>query len=844
MTRTEVHKFGGTSVADASCLARVASLIAERAEESVRLVVVPSAMAGVTDRLVELGRHAVANDREQVDRRITELRARHLEVLRKVSTEVTEGVAARIESHLLALEELTHALGQLGELSLRSRDRLLSIGEKLSAPIVALALEARGLSAVALEADTFLETDDHFGEAQPLLQEGRARIRAAISPHLDQGRVTVVTGYCGCAPDGATTTLGRGGSDLSATVIAAALPADEVTIWTDVDGVATADPRVVAEAQVIPHLNYREAAEMSYYGAKVLHQRSMIPAVAMNLPVRTRNSFRPEIEGTLLDGRFTPGSHPVKAITSIHGQALVSVEGKGMAGVPGMAARVFRTLADRGISVTMISQSSSEASICFAVPAEQGDAAEMALKRELRPELARGNVEEIDVSSRIGLVAAVGLGMAHTPGIAARVFGALARRRLNILAIAQGSSELNISLALEESDIPIAVRALHEEFGLHRIDTGDDTGERFDLLLFGTGKIGRAVARLLMGRSQYIERRFGLEPRIVALADRSGFFFEPRGIANSQIESLLEGKVKGESLHSRGALPLPNPKHLVETALQYRLVHPILVDLSDADDSGEAFRFALERGCDVVSANKKPLAGDPEEFAAIQEAAAHNDRLLRAEATVGAGLPVIGTVEMLLASGDRIRSIEGCLSGTLAFLMEQLENGQRFSEAVRLAAERGYTEPDPADDLSGWDVMRKATILARWTGLLEVGASNVPEGLVGDELRGLPRNELFEELKQFDAPLAERVEDARRRECVMRYVARVEPGHLEVGPRPVPRSSPLGQLQGADNMIVIVSEHYRERPLVVRGPGAGIDVTAQGVLADILRIAAERSRGR
>ena len=336
-------------------------------------------------------------------------------------------------------------------------------------------------------------------------------IVAALSPRLARGEVPVVTGFCGRAPDGATTTLGRGGSDLTATLLAAALRADEVTIWTDVDGVFSADPGIVPSARVIRQLNFREAAEMSYYGAKVLHQRTMIPVASLGIPVRTRSSFAPEAGGTLIDGRVTPGSHPVKAVTAVRDQCLVSVEGKGMAGVPGVAARLFAAIAAARISVTMISQSSSESSICLAVPGDRAIDAEQTLKREFRADITRGDVDEIVVRRGASLIATVGLGMAHTPGVAARVFTALAKRGVNVLAVAQGSSELNITLAVAEGGTNDAIRSLHAEFGLDRIDTGDDSARAFDLILLGSGNIGRALVALIHDRHAHIVERFGLD---------------------------------------------------------------------------------------------------------------------------------------------------------------------------------------------------------------------------------------------------------------------------------------------------------------------------------------------
>jgi aspartokinase/homoserine dehydrogenase 1 len=838
--RVEVHKFGGTSVGDAQRVAAVAR-IAHDASAGSRVVVVASAMAGVTDQLIAAGTAAARGDREEGTRLVDAVLARHLDALDRLGGGDAAAVGAEIRRIVLTVLDVIRAVAHLRELTPRTRDDIIAAGEKLSVRLVTAALKNAGAGAEAIDADTFLETDDRFGEANALMGISDRTIAAALRPFLERGEIPVVTGFCGRAPDGATTTLGRGGSDLSATLIAAALRADEVTIWTDVDGVFTADPKVVPAARVIRQLNFREAAEMSYYGAKILHQRTMIPVASLGIPVRTRNSFAPDTEGTLIDGRITPGSHPVKAVTAVRDQCLVSVEGKGMAGVPGVAARLFKAIADARISVTMISQSSSEASICLAVPGDRAIDAEQTLKREFRSDITRGDVDEIVARRGVSLIAAVGLGMAQTPGVAARAFVALARLGVNVLAVAQGSSELNLTLAVDHDETAEAIRALHAEFGLDRIDTGEDTARGFDLILLGCGKIGRALAELLKERHAHILDRFDLDARIVAVADRTGFLVRPVGIPQEELAGILESKTGGAKLAERNdAVTSEDPLAMVRHVLSYRLARPVLVDVTDGEDTAEALLEALRLGCDVVSANKKPLAGSFERYRALVDGARAAGRLLKMEATVGAGLPVVDTLEMLLATGDRLTAAEGCLSGTLGFVMTRLEEGVPFSQAVAEAARLGYTEPDPVADLSGADVGRKAVILGHLSGLAVSDNAIEVEGLVDPELAARPLDVLIEALRAYDAPIAERVANARRDGRALRYVARVEAGRIAVGPVEVPCDSPLGMLKGTDNMIVFTSERYAARPLVVSGPGAGIDVTAMGVLGDILRIAGER----
>ncbi|MBW1809593.1 MAG: aspartate kinase [Deltaproteobacteria bacterium] len=466
MPPIQIHKFSGSSLESAQRIKLAAELV-KQAQARARVIVVATAMAGVTDALDAAANKAAQGDRVTGLDQLKVILDKHQAELSALGGSETGATRSEIEQISKELTEMIGSVALLAQLTQRTRDRILAAGEKLSARLLAVALDNTGLIAYVKDSDTFLETDDNFGEASLLRSLADRKIAVELLPILERNAVPVVSGFCGRAPDGATTTLGRGGADLTATSIAVAIEADQVTLWTDLDGVYSADPKVVPDARVIDHLNYREAAEMSYYGAKLLHPRSMIPVAPLGIPVYVRNSLEPGKSGTTVDGRFTPGEHPVKAISAIREHCLVSVEGKGMAGVPGIAARVFGRLAAKRISVTMISQSSSESTICLAVPARFIMATEAALKKEFQPDMSKGDIEEVVTRRNVGLVAAVGLGMANMPGVAGRVFTALGNNKISILAIAQGSSELNISMAIDECQIDEALQALHAEFKLH-----------------------------------------------------------------------------------------------------------------------------------------------------------------------------------------------------------------------------------------------------------------------------------------------------------------------------------------------------------------------------------------
>lgn len=833
MSGLAVYKFGGTSVGDADRIRHAAGLV-RRCDRPV--VVVVSAMGGITDKLI--GAAELAGAGEPYDELVHDVRRAHHEARTTLGIADDSQITAEMNQLFDEFAGLLVAAGAVGQLAPRSRDRIISIGEKLSARLFAHALHSEGQPAVAVDADTFLETDEVFGAASPLTGVMEPTARAVLEPLLAEGKTPIVTGFCGRAPCGSTTTLGRGGSDYSATLVAAALGADDVTIWTDVPGVYSADPRAVADARLISQLNYREAGELSYYGASVLHPRTIQPLIDTRIPVRIRSTFEPDAEGTLIDGTVSAGSHPVKAVSAVRKQALVSIEGTGMVGVPGIAARIFSTLAVESISVTMISQSSAESSVCMAVPADRAAAAEVALRRAFRLDLAHGDVEDIRIDTDMALIAVVGLGMDHTRGVAGRVFDAVARAGVNLAAIAQGSSELNITFAVEEADCATALRAVHHEFGLHRIDPGRENSEHFDLLLFGFGRIGRELAEQVRAQASHIRERFGTTPRIVAVADRSGYLFDPNGLSDERVRHAADAKSSGQRLcELDGGVTSTNPAAMLESAMRYRLSRPVLVDTSDAETT-DLWIAAFGLGADVVTANKGPLAGP--RYTEIVAAVDSNRRLLRKEATVGAGLPIVDTVEHLVMAGDRIELIAGCLSGSLAFVLSQLAKGEQFADVLHEADRRGYLEPNPVLDLAGEDVLRKAIILSRVCGF-EVADDRINcTGLVERTLLDQSRATFEERIPALADVLAKMIDQAKDKGLVVRYVAQITPDSIDVGPRVLKPSSLLGALDGTENAVLIHSERYSDHPLVVSGPGAGVGVTAMGVLTDVLRIVAER----
>jgi bifunctional aspartokinase / homoserine dehydrogenase 1 len=828
----EVHKFGGASLADSSAVRHAVHII--RYSPSKPAIVVVSAMSGVTDALLEVARSSSRRDLDTARALIQQLRARHLEVAQTLlpSGSARSALLRLVTGSLAELEAEIDGSMSSRELTASARDNLLSRGERLSAALFAAALGAQGVRAKLVDATRLIRTDFTFGQASPDLDSTDQCAERVLMPLLRRDITAVVPGFIGAAPSGELTTLGRGGSDLTATLLARAVGAGRVNLWKDVPGLLTADPRIVPDARVIHQLHTREAAELAYYGAKVLHPRTLIPLAGRRISLYVRPFADPESSGTEVSERATPGRSPVKAISAAVGQALITVTGNGMLGVPGIAARTFAALHSLHISVSLISQASSEHSICFSVPEALAETAQQGLVDEFAKEIKDQEIDGVEVSSGMATIAIVGLGMHGKPGVAAATFEALAAARINVVAIAQGSSELNISIVVSAREAAEAQRRIHGAFRLSRIAGGSVVQpERMELVLLGFGQIGRALAAQLAQ-----VRRPALELHIIGLIDRSGFIFDPAGIKEKKLQRLALRKSRGARLAEISGGQAASPERALTHIASHALTRPVLVDLT-ADETGPALERALAEGMDLVLANKRPLAGDRRASDSLWQAARARGRRILHEATVGAGLPIIDTYHKLVQSGDRVERIEGLLSGTLGYVLSEVSAGRRFSTAVRRAMELGYTEPDPREDLSGMDVGRKALILARLLGYPgELDGKSV-ESLVPPWGGAIGLDEFLSRLEELDPEWTGRVEEAARREEVLRYVAAVTARKISVGVKSVPQSSPLAGIRGSTNQVIFTTARYKDHPLVITGPGAGAEVTAAGVLNDILRIA-------
>ena len=827
-----IHKFGGASLANAAGVQHAVRIVL--AHRPAPQVVVVSAMSGVTDALLESAACAARGDAAHVRAAAKGLRAQHTEAARALVPRGArlDELVGLIDAAVAELEQLAGGLGILHEVTPRTIDYLVARGERLSARLFAAALATADCPVAYVDATEVVQTDETFGNASPDLGRTERSARRALEPLLARGVVPVVPGFLGATPDGHVATLGRGGSDLTATLLARVLGAREVSLWKDVPGLLTADPRIVPDARVVPQLHVREAAELAYYGAKVLHPRALIPVIKRNVAIRIRPFADPESLGTEISRRRTLEQYPVKALSAIPGQALLTVTGNGMLGVPGIAARTFAAVHHEGISVSLITQASSEHSICFSVPAESAERARHSLEETFRREIARQEIDGVEVRSGLATLVVVGLGMAGTPGIASRVFSALAEAEINVIATAQGSSELNLSLVVDAKDAPRAQRAVHAAFQLSKIGGGAVAHpERTDVVLLGFGQIGRALAPMIAK-----VKRDALTLRIVGLIDRSGLVFDARGLAPRRLAALGAAKAKGTPLAKAAGGRRASAADAVAFVARHALANPILVDLTAADTT-ETLKAALGAGMHVVLANKRPVTTQKRKYDELRTAAQTHGRRLLLEATVGAGLPIIDTYQKLTESGDRVSKIEGCPSGTLGYLFGELGRGAPFSQALRGAIAKGYPEPDPRDDLSGMDVARKALILGRLLGFAGELDDIAVESLVPDGAAGLGLDRFLASLAQFDAGWAKRVTAARRRGGVLRYRAIVTRRRIRVGLVVVAAPSPMASLNGTDNQFIFTTMRYKKNPLVITGPGAGPAVTAGGILNDVLKLA-------
>jgi len=831
-------KFGGTSVGSPERLLRVLDIV-RKARAAEPLVMVVSAMGHTTDRLIEAADLAAGGDlagAERVVDGLMDLTASNgLLLLRQVATPGAPKaeITPKVRELLAPLRQLLSGVALLRERTPQTLDLVLSFGERLSATVVALLLEAGGTPAVFVDSRQFVVTNAHFGNAEVDQAASKARL-AEVSATWGE-RLPVVTGFLGSTPDGRSTTLGRNGSDYTATLLARWLGASEVNGWTDVSGVMTADPGLVDDAYPLKHLSYMEALELVDFGASMFHSRTMIPLIESGIPLRIRNTMLPDDPGTLIDARGGDDEGAATSVTSLENLALLGVQVRRIAKRASIGARVLAALEAAGIGVWMANQSAHGQSVAVAVPGSSLEAARACLAEALATELERGEVEPLTVRAPVTLLTLVAEAMGRTPNVAGRFFYALGAVGIPVRAIAQGASARSISCIVDADDTRVAVRTVHAAFNFAH--------QQVSILVLGRGTVGGALLGQIRDQRDVLAREHDVDLRVVGIAGRRNVVFDERGVDLAQWPA-PSGAEGADERPSEASIDAPAPDLVALLDRMKRLPVPVLVDCTAADGMEALYLAAFERGVHVVAANKKPLTIPWQERQRLMDAARRHHRSYRYETTVGASLPVIETLKNLVRTGDHVHLVEGSFSGTLGFVANELMSGQPLSAVVRRARELGYTEPNPLEDLSGQDVARKALILSRELGLAIDGADVKVQpmfdlGLAPDA----PLDQLFAALEARDAEVSATVAARKAEGQVLRYLARIErstadggASSVSVGPVWVPADHPSTRLRGTEAFVAFTTARYRAYPLVVQGAGAGGEVTAAGVLADLLQI--------
>lgn len=812
-----ILKFGGSTLKTPDNCKLVAQVI-RKAHKKGPVVVVVSALYGITNRLIALVDSAKTSKDKAWRNQLRDIERHHTRTLDAVLPKSQlKAVRAALAALFAELEELCDGISQLQECSPRTRDRVIGFGELLSSHIIAAAVTQLRLHAIAVDARHLIETDDIFGNANVVMASTARHFKLASKSW--KGTIPVITGFIAATKDGIPTTVGRNGSDYTAALVGALLKAKVIEIWSDVNGVLSADPRLVKDAFPLKQLSFAEAMEMAYFGAKVLHPRAVIPAIDAKIPLVMLNVFDTDFPGTIITHKPDLKGPVIKGISSIPDMSLLTLGGAGMVGVVGISARLFDALARAGINVTLISQASSEQSICCVVSQTDAAKAVSVLRATFETEYRHKLIRNIDAQDNIVVVAVVGAGMQGTPGIAGKLFTALGNNHINVIAVAQGSSEQNISFVIPATDHVKALNVIHSAFHMAK--------RNVHVAIIGKGSIGNELIDQIAEGQRRLDTELDLRLSVVGIADSRHLLFKPRGIALQDWKTSLS--------QCKNTMTL---EKFTQTLKDSDLENVIVVDATANEAVAQQFPRWLGQGLSIVTPNKKANTLSMKFYTELQQAVRRRNSYYYYEACVGAGLPIISTLQDLLNSGDEIIHIEGLLSGTLGYVFSELEKKIPFSKIVKKAHDMRYTEPDPRDDLSGMDVARKLVILARLCGArVELSQVKIDPLLPAALWKAKTVAEFFKKLPQVDASYAQRMALAAKSGKVLRTIGRIKDGKCAMELRAVDKNSPFGNLVGGDNMVVFTTKRYRTNPLIVRGPGAGPAVTAGGVFADILKVA-------
>jgi len=812
----KVLKFGGSSVANADRIKNIISIIKPRLDNGEDLTIVFSAFGGVTDMLIEMSEQA-SQGKEKYIALYHQFKDRHSTAVKELLTSKKSiEILAALDEDNETLRDLLKGIYLVREASPRTMDYVLSFGERNSNFIIAAAMKESGVHAAYLDARKIIKTNKEFGSAKVNFKLTDKAVQEYYQQN--QGSVQIVTGFIGSDVGGLTTTLGRGGSDYTAAILAGALQAEVLEIWTDVDGVLTCDPRKVKQAFTIPQLSYTEAMEMSHFGAKVIYPPTIQPALSKGIPIYIKNTFNPNFIGTLIHKEHdTTFKSTIKGISSLGNLSLIRLQGSGMMGVPGVSGRLFTALGREKINVVLITQASSEHSISIAVTDKEAKRALEVISTEFEKEIEDGLVEPLKAEADLCVVAIIGEQMKNVPGVAGRLFESLGKNGINIIAIAQGSSELNISFVISKQDESKALNAIHDSFFL------SDT-RRIHVFMIGVGLIGGTLLRQIEEQKEILKSHNGLEIKVCGLANTKTMAFDENGISLQ----IWREKLSQSITPSDASL-------FVDKMIEMNLSNSIFIDNTANGNIPKLYEKAFTSSISVATPNKVAASSAYKNYTSLKVLAKKNNVQFLIETNVGAGLPVISTLRNLIQSGDRILTIEAVLSGSVSYIFNNFNGTRPFSALVKEAKELGYTEPDPRDDLSGADVKRKITILARESGyLVEMDDVEINPILPDSCMNASTVDDFFVELEKQDPYFNQLLQNAKTQNGVLRFIAKAQDGKVSCGVEIVDTNSPFYNLGGSDNMIVFTTQRYTQRPLVVRGPGAGAEVTAAGIFAEII----------